>query len=149
MSLYSAVLAPFADYGFMRRALVASVALGLGSGPVGVLLMLRRMSLVGDAMSHAVLPGAAVGFLVAGGLSLLAMGLGGLIAGFAIDELDIAAGLLGGVAAAAGVIGGRALGSSLRTGSIVHTEDAPGALTLFDGAVLASPLFWMAIWFFG
>ncbi|MEZ5174781.1 MAG: MoaD/ThiS family protein [Acidimicrobiia bacterium] len=81
--------------------------------------------------------------------ALLGALLGGLIAGFAIDELDIAAGLLGGVAAAAGVIGGRALGSSLRTGSIVHTEDAPGALTLFDGAVLASPLFWMAIWFFG
>ena len=75
--------------------------------------------------------------------------LGGLIAGFAISELDIAAGLLGGVAAAAGVIAGRAVGSMLRTGSIVHTESAPGALAMFDGAIIASPLFWMAIWFFG
>jgi MoaD family protein len=81
--------------------------------------------------------------------ALLGALLGGLIAGFAIGELDIAAGLLGGVAAAAGVIAGRAVGSMLRTGSIVHTENAPGALAMFDGAVLAAPLFWMAVWFFG
>jgi zinc/manganese transport system permease protein len=72
----------------MRRALVACLALGLGSAPIGVLLMLRRMSLVGDAMSHAILPGAAVGFLVAGGLSLPAMGLGGLIAGLSVALLS-------------------------------------------------------------
>ena len=50
----------------MRRALVACFALGLGCGPVGVLLVVRRMSLVGDALSHAVLPGAAIGFMIAG-----------------------------------------------------------------------------------
>jgi zinc/manganese transport system permease protein len=48
--------------------------------------MLRRMSLVGDAMAHAILPGAALGYLVAG-LSLGAMTLGGLIAGFAVALL--------------------------------------------------------------
>jgi zinc/manganese transport system permease protein len=80
------IVAPFAEFGFMRRALVACVALGIGSGPVGVLLMLRRMSLVGDAMSHAILPGAAVGFLVSG-LSLPAMGIGGLVAGLAVALL--------------------------------------------------------------
>jgi len=88
MSLSALFISPFADYGFMRRALVASVALGLGSGPIGVLLMLRRMSLVGDAMSHAVLPGAAIGFLIAGGLSLPAMGLGGLVAGLSVALLS-------------------------------------------------------------
>jgi zinc/manganese transport system permease protein len=88
MSAYTLLIEPFADYGFMRRALVASVALGFGSGPVGVLLMLRRMSLIGDAMSHAVLPGAAVGFLISGGLSLLAMGLGGLVAGLSVALLS-------------------------------------------------------------
>ena len=88
MSLHAALVAPFVDYGFMRRALLACVSLGLGAGPVGVLLMLRRMSLVGDAMSHAVLPGAAVGFLLAGGLSLPAMGLGGLIAGLGVALLS-------------------------------------------------------------
>ncbi|NWA29039.1 metal ABC transporter permease [Pseudomonas gingeri] len=88
MTLYSALIAPFVEYGFMRRALVASFSLGLSSGPVGVLLLLRRMSLVGDAMSHAVLPGAAIGFLIAGGLSLPAMGLGGLIAGLSVAILS-------------------------------------------------------------
>ncbi|RRW41314.1 metal ABC transporter permease [Pseudomonas luteola] len=87
MMLYHALFEPFVEFGFMRRALVACMALGLGSGPVGVLLMLRRMSLVGDAMSHAVLPGAAIGFLVAG-LSLPAMGLGGLVAGLAVALLS-------------------------------------------------------------
>lgn len=84
MNTYDLLIAPFADYGFMRRALIACVCLGFGSGPVGVLLMLRRMSLVGDAMSHAVLPGAAIGYLLAGSLSLTAMGLGGVFAGLGV-----------------------------------------------------------------
>lgn len=88
MTLQDLLITPFADYGFMRRALVACLLLGVGSGPVGVLLMLRRMSLVGDAMSHAVLPGAAIGFLAAGGYSLLAMGLGGLVAGLMVSLLS-------------------------------------------------------------
>jgi len=88
MSLYSSVALPFLEYGFMRRALLASISLGLGAGPVGVILMLRRMSLVGDAMSHAVLPGAAIGFLVSGGLSLFAMGVGGIIAGLSVALLS-------------------------------------------------------------
>lgn len=74
---------PFLEFGFMRRALVGCLALSLSAPPVGVFLMLRRMSLMSDAMSHAILPGAAVGFLVAG-LSLPAMTLGGLVAGLAV-----------------------------------------------------------------
>ena len=87
MTLYDAVIDPFVEFGFMRRALIACLALSLGSGPIGVLLLLRRMSLIGDAMSHAVLPGAAVGFLFAG-LSLPAMGLGGIVAGLAVALLS-------------------------------------------------------------
>ncbi len=79
-------LAPFQDFIFMRHALVACLALALGCGPVGVLLVLRRMSLVGDALSHAVLPGAALGFLFAG-LSLYAMTLGGFAVGLAVALL--------------------------------------------------------------
>src|ERR1700752_5388477 len=67
----------------MRRALVGTLALALGAGPCGVFRLLARMSLVGDAMAHAILPGAAIGFLVSG-LSLFAMTAGGLIAGFVI-----------------------------------------------------------------
>lgn len=88
MTAYDIFLAPFVDYGFMRRALVACLCLGLGSGPIGVFLMLRRMSLMGDAMSHAVLPGAAIGYLIAGSLSLTAMGLGGMVAGLSVALLS-------------------------------------------------------------
>jgi zinc/manganese transport system permease protein len=77
---------PFLDYSFMRRALVGCLALSLGAPPIGVFLVLRRMSLMGDAMSHAILPGAAIGFLISG-LSLFAMSLGGFIAGIAIALL--------------------------------------------------------------
>ena len=70
----------------MRRALVGVFALALGAGPIGVFLMLRRMSLVGDAMAHAMLPGAAVGFLISG-LNIFAMTLGGLVAGFVVALL--------------------------------------------------------------
>lgn len=86
MSFYASVIAPFAEYGFMRRALVACLALSLGAGPIGTFLVLRRMSLMGDAMSHAILPGAAIGFLVAG-LSLWAMSVGGLVVGLAVALL--------------------------------------------------------------
>ena len=50
----------------VRRSLAAVLALALSAGPIGVFLMLRRMSLVGDAMAHAILPGAAIGFLLSG-----------------------------------------------------------------------------------
>jgi len=80
------LVTPFIEFSFMRRALVACLALGLGCGPVGVLLMLRRMSLMGDALSHAVLPGAAIGFLIAG-FSLAAMSLGGFVAGLTVALL--------------------------------------------------------------
>ena len=80
------LFSPFIEFSFMRRALAGCLALSLGATPVGVFLMLRRMSLAGDAMSHAVLPGAAIGYLIAG-LSLPAMTLGGLIAGLAVAVL--------------------------------------------------------------
>jgi zinc/manganese transport system permease protein len=78
-----ALIAPFMEFAFMRRALVGCVAIAMGATPVGVFLMLRRMSLTGDAMAHAILPGAAVGFLFAG-LSISAMTVGGLVAGMAV-----------------------------------------------------------------
>ena len=83
MSLNELLFAPFADFGFMRRALAGCLALSLGATPVGVFLLLRRMSLMGDAMSHAILPGAALGYL-AFGLSLGAMTIGGILAGLVV-----------------------------------------------------------------
>jgi zinc/manganese transport system permease protein len=84
--LYDTFISPFIEFEFMRRALVGALALALGAAPIGVFLMLRRMSLVGDAMAHAILPGAAIGFLLSG-LSLFAMTAGGLTAGFVIALL--------------------------------------------------------------
>ena len=80
------LIGPFVQYGFMSRALAGAAILALSAGPVGVFLMLRRMSLSGDAMAHAILPGAAAGFLVAG-LQILPMTLGGFAAGLVVALL--------------------------------------------------------------
>ena len=83
MMMYDIFLAPFADFVFMRRALVGACVLSASAAPVGVFLMLRRMSLMGDAMAHAILPGAAAGFLFSG-LAILPMTFGGLAAGLLV-----------------------------------------------------------------
>lgn len=79
MTLNALFLQPFCDFIFLKRAFVACCLLILGSAPVGVLLVLRRMSLMGDALSHSVMPGVALGYLW-GGVSIPLMGLGGFIA---------------------------------------------------------------------
>lgn len=89
-TLIELFVSPFADYAFMRRALVATLCLAVSAAPLGVFLTLRRMSLLGDALSHAVLPGVAVGVMLAG-LSLPAMALGGVLAGLLVAAM---AGLL-------------------------------------------------------
>lgn len=77
---YGLLIGPFASFGFMRTALVACLALALANGPLGTLLLLRRMSLDGDVLSHAVMPGAALGFLYAG-YSFAALSFGGFMTG--------------------------------------------------------------------
>ena len=79
-ALFDFLIGPFVQFEFMQRALLGSLMLSVGACPVGVFLMLRRMSLTGDAMAHAILPGAAVGFLLFG-LDIVPMTIGGLIAG--------------------------------------------------------------------
>lgn len=81
--LFDWLIQPFIEFDFMRRALVSVVCLALGAAPLGVLLLLRRMSLAGDAISHGILPGVALGYMAAG-YNLWAMGLGGLLAGLTI-----------------------------------------------------------------
>lgn len=78
--------APFLEFGFMRRALAACLALSVSAAPLGTILLLRRMSLAGDAMSHAILPGVAIAYLLFG-LSLPAMTAGGLLAGLLVAAL--------------------------------------------------------------
>lgn len=86
MNLFDLLFGPFLTYGFMSRALVGAVVIALSAAPMGVFLMLRRMSLSGDAMAHAILPGAGVGFLIAG-LEILPMTLGGFAAGLVVALL--------------------------------------------------------------
>jgi len=66
---------PFA-FGFMQRALVASVIVGVVCAVIGYYIVLRSMAFLGDALAHAILPGVAVAYLV--GANLLA---GALVAG--------------------------------------------------------------------
>src|SRR5215469_15137296 len=86
MSMYALLVEPFATLAFMRGALVACMALALASGVIGTLLVLRRMSLDGDVLGHAVMPGAAIGFLYAGP-SPTWLSLGGLASGLAVAAL--------------------------------------------------------------
>ncbi|WP_085033024.1 zinc ABC transporter permease AztB [Ensifer aridi] len=116
--MYDSLLGPFLQYGFMQRALLGSVVLSVSCAPVGVFLMLRRMSLTGDAMSHAILPGAALGFLLFG-LDILPMTIGGLVVGLVV-----------------------ALGSGLVSRFTVQREDASMAafylISLAAGVLLVS-----------
>lgn len=84
---FELLVRPFTEFAFMRRALMGCATLAAGSAPLGVFLMLRRMSLTGDVMAHAILPGAAFGYLIAG-LSLPAMTLGGVVAGITVAFLS-------------------------------------------------------------
>jgi zinc/manganese transport system permease protein len=51
--MIDALVSPFIEFSFMRRALVGCMAISLTAPPIGVFLVLRRMSLMGDAMGHA------------------------------------------------------------------------------------------------
>ncbi|MCZ2328423.1 metal ABC transporter permease [Bartonella sp. F02] len=81
--MYSFFFAPFIDFQFMQNALIGSILLTISACPIGVFLMLRGMSLTGDAMSHAILPGVATAFLLCG-FSLISMTIGGIVAGIIV-----------------------------------------------------------------
>ncbi|MDJ0511965.1 MAG: metal ABC transporter permease [Methyloceanibacter sp.] len=74
------------SYAFMRRAFVATTVLSASVAPVGAFLVLRRLSLAGEAMAHAITPGIVIGFVV-GGLSVLSLLVGGLVAGVGVAIL--------------------------------------------------------------
>src|SRR5690606_30047631 len=69
---------------------LGALLLGFTAGALGTFAVLRRQSLLGDAMSHAALPGVVGGFLVAGGRSLPAMLSGALITGLLAALLSLA-----------------------------------------------------------
>jgi len=110
---HALLIAPFETLAFMRTALVACVALALANGALGTLLVLRRMSLDGEVLGHAVMPGAAIGFLY-GGPSAVWMSAGGLAGGLTVAALS-------GLAAR-----GRA-----RHGNDEHARDDSGLVTFY------------------
>lgn len=69
------------QYDYAIRALIASSLVGVVCGILGCFIVLRNMALIGDALSHAILPGVVVGFIVAGH-SVLGFFSGSVIAGF-------------------------------------------------------------------
>lgn len=161
--MYDFLITPFVEFGFMQRALTGSLLLSLSCCPVGVFLMLRRMSLAGDAMAHAILPGAAVGFLFYG-LEIVPMTIGGLIAGLVValgagavarftlqrEDASMAAFYL--ISLAAGVLIVSMRGSSVDLmhvlfGTVLALND--DALTLIAGiagiTLLLLAIFWRAL----
>ena len=79
MSIHELFVSPF-SYEFMRRGLLSALLLGTSGGLIGCVLVLRRMALMGDALSHSLLPGVAAAWFFFG-TSTTALFFGGLAAG--------------------------------------------------------------------
>jgi zinc/manganese transport system permease protein len=151
------------SFAFMRRAFVATTVLSASVAPVGAFLVLRRLSLAGEAMAHAITPGVVIGFVVAG-LSVFSLLIGGLIAGVGVAILtallarktilrsDASLASLYLIALAVGIFILSAAGSavplkSFLFGSILGIDDASmvlvgavATITLTAFAVLLRPL---------
>lgn len=52
------------QYGYMQRSLIIAILVGLLCAIVGSYLMVQRLALLGDAISHSVLPGLAIAFMI-------------------------------------------------------------------------------------
>lgn len=52
------------NYGYLQKALVTSIMVGIICGAIGCFIILRGMALMGDAISHAVLPGVALSYML-------------------------------------------------------------------------------------
>jgi len=151
------------DFAFMRRAFVATTVLSASVAPIGAFLVLRRLSLAGEAMAHAITPGIVIGFVTAG-LSVVSLLVGGLVAGVGVAILtallarktilrsDASLASLYLIALAAGIFILSAAGSavplkSFLFGSILGIDDASmmlvggvATVTLIAFAVLLRPL---------
>ncbi|MEO0624264.1 MAG: metal ABC transporter permease [Pseudomonadota bacterium] len=150
-------------FAFMQRAFVVTAVLSASVAPIGTFLVLRRLSLAGEAMAHAITPGVVVGF-VAAGLSVMSLLIGGLMAGVGVAVLaamlarktilrsDASLASLYLIALAAGIFILSAAGSavplkSFLFGSILGIDDgsmllvgAVATVTLVSFAFLLRPL---------
>lgn len=85
--MYDLLIYPFAEYSFMSKALLSCILISISAPILGIFLTIKKLSLTGDAISHAILPGVAIGYAIAG-MSLTAMTIGGFIAGSIVIVLS-------------------------------------------------------------
>ncbi|GAA3714484.1 metal ABC transporter permease [Salinicoccus jeotgali] len=98
-------------YDYLQKALITSIMVGIISGVIGSFIVLRGMSLMGDAISHAVLPGIAISYML--GISyfygavvagvIAAVGIGGISQNSRI-KTDASIGIVFSTALALGII---------------------------------------------
>lgn len=72
--------------GFFQRALIGGILIGITAPLMGIFLVLRRLSMIGDTLSHAAIAGVALGFVV-GKYPILYGLIFALLASFAIEKL--------------------------------------------------------------
>ena len=120
---------------FMRQALLAALLAGVAAPLVGVFLVQRRMSLIGDGMGHVALAGVAVG-IVTGTQPVLTALVAAVLAGVAIELIRASGRTSGDLALAVMFYGGIALGVVLIARSSAGT---PANLTAYlFGAILTT-----------
>ncbi|MFQ6173163.1 metal ABC transporter permease [Oryzobacter sp. R7] len=123
------------ELGFMRQALLAALLAGLAAPLVGVFLVQRRMSLIGDGMGHVALAGVAVGLLT-GQQPVVTALVAAVAAGVAIELIRASGRTSGDVALAVMFYGGIALGVVLIARS---SAGSPANLTAYlFGAILTT-----------
>lgn len=88
MIIYDFLIKPFVEYDFLSRSLILGVINAIGLSPVGVFLVNKRMSLIGDSFSHAILPGVAICYLFFG-FNYQMMILGGVAAAFVLSLIFV------------------------------------------------------------
>lgn len=62
--MFSEFIDGLLNFHFLQNALITALVIGIVGGAVGCFIILRGMSLMGDAISHAVLPGVAISFIL-------------------------------------------------------------------------------------
>lgn len=96
------------QYGFMQRALLAGIMIGIIAPAIGVFLVLRRLSLIADTLAHVALAGVAFGLLAGVNPALGALVIG-VVGALGIERLRVSGRLFGEAALAIFLSGGLAL----------------------------------------
>lgn len=80
MMVLDLIFEPYLQSMEMKRALAASLAISFAGAPLGVILIIRRMALAGDVLTHTLLPGVAIAYLLSGETPVV-MIIGGTVSG--------------------------------------------------------------------